>query len=197
MIIKAGRRAIDEAVKILKKGGLVIYPSESSYGIGCDATNEKAVKRIFSVKKRSGKAIPIIVSSIRMAEKYAFLSDDAKKIAERLMPGPLTLVVKKKNLPDSLSKETVGFRIPSHNFSVKLATSFGKPITATSANLSGNKPIYSIEEVIKLFSNNVDLIIDAGTLPKNKPTTVFDAGSRKILRRGPVTKKEIISALKL
>ena len=130
-----------------------------------------------------------------MAEKYAVIDPLARRLIKKFMPGRLTLVVrKKKTLPYILSKETVGFRIPPHAFSLALLKKFGKPITATSANNSGHPPIYRIKDAIKTFSD-ADLIIDAGNLPKRKPSTVFDIINRKVLRKGPVKEKGILKYL--
>lgn len=185
------KKATVHAVKVLSKSGLVIYPTETAYGLACDATNANAIKKIFYVKKRKGKSIPIIVSSVKMIERYAVLDKDARKLMKRFMPGPLTLVVRKKNLPDALSKKTIGFRIPANKFAINLVKKFGKPITATSTNLSGQKSIYNISEIKKIFIGKVDLIIDSGDLPKRSPSTVFDVNSRKLIRKGKISLKQI------
>lgn len=196
-IIKSkGKNAIPAAVNVLEKGGAIIYPSESSYGMGADATNGKAVKRIVEIKGRENKPISIIVSSLAMAKEYAEIDQLTRRLIKRFMPGRLTLVAKKKSLPDILSKETIGIRIPPHKFSLLLLRSFGKPITATSANLSGKPQLYKIKDVIKTFSGSINLIIDAGNLPKRKPSTVFDVINKRVVRKGPIKEKEILKCLK-
>lgn len=190
-IMKVNDKAIRTAAKILHGGGIVIYPTESSYGIAADATNSKAIKKIFAIKKRPHeKNIPIIVADKKMASRYLLLTEDHKKLL-RLMPGPLTLTAQKK-FP---AKYLGGFRISSNKAAEGLSKRLGKPLTATSANISGRKPLYRIKDVIKTFGS-VDLIIDSGDLPKRIASTVFSVEERKIIRKGPITKKEILSALK-
>jgi len=132
------RRAIALAVKVLRKGGVVIYPTETAYGIAVDATSHEALAKVNKVKKRTGKFIPIIISDIKMASKYILLSSEMKKLVKKFMPGPLTLVAKKKDM--KTARLLGGFRIPANRFALKMVKIFGKPITATSANVSG-KPV--------------------------------------------------------
>ncbi|MBI2075868.1 MAG: threonylcarbamoyl-AMP synthase [Candidatus Aenigmarchaeota archaeon] len=198
VIIKAKyKNAISAAVRVLKKGGIIIYPTETSYGIGADAANSDAIKKIFRIKIREkGKQISIIVSSLSMAKEYAVIGILTKKLAQKFMPGPLTLISKKKNLPGILSKNTIAWRIPSHAFALALVKKFGKPITATSANKSGKPQMYKINNVIKSFPGSVDLIIDAGNLPRQRPSTIFDTINQKIVRKGPIKEKDISACLK-
>jgi len=188
-IIKVTNKgAIGHAVSVLNSGGIVVYPTETSYGLGADATNDKAVKNIIRIKKRSkSKKISVAFSDIRMARKYLIITKNAEKLVKAFMPGPLTLIVESKNKPT----KKVGFRIPDNDFVRRLIRKFGKPITATSANISGRSDLYKIKDVIKIFNSKVDLIIDGGNLPKRKPSTIFDVLDKKILRKGPVSEKEI------
>jgi len=186
--------AVISAVNILKKGGLIIYPTETCYGIGADATNLRAVRKLIRLKGReSGKFVPIIISDTKMAEKYLVLNDDIRKLMKKFMPGPLTLVAKKEKM--KTRRLLGGFRIPFNRFAINLVKRFGKPVTATSANITGNKPIYRISKIKKVFLGKVDLIIDAGNLPKRQPSTVFDVNSRKVLRKGKISRKEIFGVL--
>ena len=185
------KKAVSSAVAVLKKGRLVVYPTETSYGLGADATNSRALEKINRIKKRKGKFIPIIVSDMKMAEKYLVLNNDIKKLIRSLMPGPLTLIAKKKRL----DKKIGGFRVPGNRFACNLAKRFGKPITATSANISGKKGIYRINEIIRVFSGKVELIVDSGNLPQKQPSTIFDVCSKKVLRKGKISRKEIFRIL--
>ena len=198
VIIKAkDKNAISTAVRVLKKGGIIVYPTETSYGIGADATSSKAIRKIFRIKTRDkGKQISIIVSSLNMAKRYAIVDEFAQKLTQKFMPGPLTLISRKKNLPDILSKNTIAWRIPSHPFALALVKKFGKPVTATSANKSGKPQMYKINDVIKSFPGSVDLIIDAGNLPRRRPSTVFDASNKKVLRKGPVKERMLEELLR-
>lgn len=194
---KKNRKAsIETAAEILRSGGVIVYPTETAYGLGCDARNTKAVRRIYEIKGRPAqKAIPIIVASAAMAQKYLVLDKRARKLIKTFMPGPLTLVVRKKRkqLPDTLSKRTVAFRISSNRFARELAKACGCPITSTSANPSGANPIYSAAKIMKLFAGKVDLIIDAGNLKRIRPSTIVDLSGKepRLLREGPIAFEEL------
>ena len=192
MILKVKEKnAVKYAISILKQGGLVIYPTESSYGIGADFNNNEAKKRIYAIKKRAkSKQLSVIAGSLAAMRRYAIIENDASLLAGKFMPGPLTLVVKRKG------RGTIAFRISSHPFALALAKLYGKPITATSANIAGKKAVYKIGDAIKKFGGKVDLIIDGGYLPRRNPSTVYDVEKKKILRKGPVSEKDITKALK-
>ena len=181
---------IQKAAGILKKGGIVAYPTESSYALGCQIGKE-AVKKIYEIKQRpKNKGMTYIVPSLEVAGKYAVLSNNEKRIVKKLMPGRLTLVARNKRGGEFV------FRIPSHPVALKLAKAFGKPITATSANISGKEAIYNPKKIFDLWNGKIDMILDFGILPKKRPSTiacVFD--KIKICRRGHVTKKQIEDAL--
>ncbi len=187
----------EKAAECLKEGRLIVFPTETCYGLGADATNEKAVKKIAKIKEQpEQKEISVIVSSLNQIEKYAELDNNAKKIAEKFFPSPLTLVVaKKKNRLNWLAKGTIAFRIPSNEIALGICRMLGKPVTATSANIHGKKEIYDSEEAIKYFSGKVDLIIDAGKLKEEKPSTLFDVQNKKVLREGKITEKEILEVI--
>lgn len=192
-IVKVSNKdAVAEAVAVLGNGGLVIYPTETCYGIGADATNDGAVKSVITVKRRSAqKKISIAFSDIRMARKYLVVTKNAEKLAKAFMPGPLTLVVESKNKP----AKKVGFRIPDDKIVLRIIRKLGKPITTTSANIAGKQPLYRIKNVTKIFDGKVDLILDAGDLKKTMPSTVYDVLDGKILRKGPVSEKRIRAVL--
>ncbi|MBI2580080.1 MAG: threonylcarbamoyl-AMP synthase [Candidatus Aenigmarchaeota archaeon] len=179
------------AVKLLKKGGIIAYPTESSYALGCDGTNEEAKRKICRLKRRPvGKQMTFIVNSIGVAEKYAILEKSEKNAARNLMPGRLTLVCKGRNGGE------FAFRIPSNKIAFNLAKTFGGPITATSANLSGKEPVFSIKNLIKLYSGKIDMVLDGGNLPRRRPSTVADVFSGiNIRRRGPVSRRMLEGVL--
>jgi len=185
--------AADLAVSYLRRGGIIIYPTETCYGIGADATNPDAVKKVIKIKKMSkDKPISIICSDISMIKKYAVLDDKAKKLIRQFMPGPLTLILKKKNIPDIVSKSGSGLRISSHPLARLITKKLGRPITATSANIHKEPPLYSVEHLGKTLA--VDFVIDVGRLPRRKPSTIFDTRTKKIIRRGPITLKNLTGA---
>ena len=198
IIAKPDNRTIKKAARILKKGGLVIYPTETCYGLGSDATNTKAIKRVYKVKKRPySKPIHIIVSSLKMMGRYGEITKEIKFLVKKFMPGPLSIVTRKrKTIPKILNPKEITFRIPGNTVALKLVKEFKKPITTTSANISEQSPLYKIKDVIKTFDNKVEMIIDCGDLKTTKPSTFIDMKSKpKILREGPIKGKLILREL--
>jgi L-threonylcarbamoyladenylate synthase len=185
---------LKEVVDVLKDGGLVVFPSDTVYILAVDPTNGMAVEKLLAFKNRwTGKAISIAVLDKKMAKEYVELNENGENIYTNLLPGPFTIVSKgKAKVVKEIEAEngTLGIRIPDNKYILDLIKLFGKPITATSANLSRRTPNYSIASFLKTLSNKkkemIDLIVDAGKLPKNKPSTVIDAteSELKILRRG-------------
>jgi len=193
-IIKAGPKAVSTAAEVLARGGVIIYPTETLYGIGVDATNSEAMSKLIEMKKRKGEKteqILVAYSDIAMAKKYLTITKEADILAKRFMPGPLSLVLRDKQ------GNRARLRIPERKITLGIIKKFGGPITSTSANISGEENIYKISDIIKKFGGKVDLIIDDGNIPRRKASTVFDMETMKILREGPISKKQIEDALKL
>lgn len=188
---------IGEAVKVLKNGGMIIFPTETCYGIGVDATNETAVKKLLAYKGgRENKAISVAMADRMMAEEYVEINEMAENLYTTLLPGPVTVVSKGKHgVAKGLESETgtLGIRIPAYPPILKLIKFFGKPITATSANTSGMKPPYSLTDWQKYTSikkqQMVNLFLDASTLPHHPPSTLIDTTLNEltILRQGEIT----------
>lgn len=192
------RNEIERAVQYLREGRIVVYPTESSYALGADAVNEKAVKRIRDIKGRYDKAITVIVSDLDTMEKYAYIGRRAKLLVEKFMPGPLTLVVDKKEvIPAILDPEEIAFRISSHAVAHQLAQIFGGLITTTSANIAGQPPIYALDEIFTTFGDLVDLIIDDGNLAVRPASTILSlrANIPYIKREGAVEKEKLFETL--
>ncbi len=185
---------INAAAKVIGGGGLVVYPSDTVYILAVDATNQKAVDKLLGFKDRwTGKAISVAVTEKKMAKNFVELDKKAEGLYDRLLPGPFTIVSKGKHkVAKGIEAEngTLGIRIPDSSLVMELVKKVGKPVTATSANLSGRAPHYSIESLLNTLSEKkktmIDLIVDGGKLPKNKPSTVIDITEPdiKILRRG-------------
>ena len=182
-IIKADDpRVLEIAVSVLNSGGLIIYPTETLYGAGVDATNIQAVNKLTTYKERPlGKPYSIAVSNLKTAEKYGEINESSKNIFKEFLPGPLTVVIKgKHNLAKGVESEDgkVGIRIPDYKLTQDLLKKFDKPITATSANASYKKRPYKISDILNNLSQRqkmlIDLIIDAGNLPIRDPSTVID-----------------------
>lgn len=192
--IKNYKQAINETVETIKNGGLVVFPSDSVYGLAVDPTDKKAVKKLLGFKDRwTGKAISVAVADRDMAEKFVRLTDEAKEIYKNLLPGPFTVIsAGKHKLADGIEAEngSLGIRIPDNKFVLDVVGKLDGPMTATSANLSGRRPHYSVTSFLKTLSRKkmamIDLIIDGGKLPRNKPSTVIDVTKEKVkvLRAG-------------
>ena len=194
--VKNGDSAVEIAVSVLENGGLVIYPTETTYGIGADATNPEAVRRLIEYKKRPfGKPFSIAVTNYNMAKKYAVLNDTAKKLYKKFLPGPVTIVSTGKHvLAQGVESEigTIGIRMPDYPLVIEIVKKLGKPITATSANASYKKRPYKIEDILENTSEKqkklINLAIDFGELPHNEPSTVIDTtlDDVVVLRQGEI-----------
>lgn len=186
--------ALQEVAGRIKEGENCIYPTETCYGLGTNALDEEAVRKIYEIKERDEKKkLSCIVSSVEQAEKYCDLSRAERKVCERFMPGPLTLVTEKKdNVPDLLNEEFV-FRISSNETAQKLVEKAGVPIVATSANFAGTEGRYSLSNISMVVRDRVDIILDWGELEGQEPSTVakVEDGKVEVFREGPISKKEI------
>jgi L-threonylcarbamoyladenylate synthase len=205
-IINQRQVNLDDIVSTLKKNGLVIMPSETLYGAFVDATNQKSINKLNEYKARPfGKPYSVAVTNQEMAERYVDLNKTAKNLYKNFLPGPLTVVSKGKHkVAKGVESEngTLGIRIPSYKLILDVVKKLGKPITATSANASYQKRPYKIDDILENLSEKqkglIDLIIDAGELPHNEPSTVIDTSLDDpiVLRQGeikPRDKSEIIS----
>ncbi|WP_292369602.1 L-threonylcarbamoyladenylate synthase [Methanoregula sp. UBA64] len=174
---------IERAVTVLSHDGLVIYPTDTLYGLGADAFSIEAIEKVYDAKKRNlAKPISIAVSDIEMLAAVSRIDTSMQEFIERFLPGPVTVVVPaKKIIPDILTggTRTIGIRIPAHGIARQVIEKFDAPITATSANLSGGKDPQTPDECTVPH----DLLIDGGRLP-GTPSTVVDLVTRTIVRRG-------------
>ncbi len=193
--INSGSLPSDLLVHILRSGGVLLYPTDTLYGLGVDALNVEALKKLRALKGREeGKPISIIVSDIDMASRYAEVTPLARLLSEKFLPGKLTLVLTAKSaLPEELTAGTgtVGIRIPNHVLCLNLARELDRPFTATSANVSDLEPKNNVPEILVQFGDKASLIervIDSGELLESLPSTVVDARGEKpiILRIGAI-----------
>ncbi len=174
--------AAARAAEVLKAGGIVIYPTETVYGVGVDATNQAAVDRVLRYKsRREGKPLSVAVTDSEMAERYVTLNDQARSLYARFLPGPVTVVSESNGtVADGVASEfdTLGIRIPDHELILEITRQFDGGFTATSANASGKKRPYTVEDILEELTpeqiDMIDLILDAGKLPPNEPSTVID-----------------------
>lgn len=188
---------VKKAVSILKGGGVVVYPTETLYGLGALATDRGAVKKIFKIKQRpSEKLLPVIVGSLNQAQRYFVLSKTDLKLARRFWPGPLSLVLrtKSKKIERALNSKYVAVRFSASRFASAVAKRAGAPIVSTSANVSGKPGCSTVSAAKKQFTYTVikpDLYIDGGRLKKSSPSTVIRTRGSKItvLREGKIPVK--------
>mgnify|MGYP004498965615 FL=1 len=186
------------AANIIKKGGIVIFPTETVYGIGTNGLDEEAVKKLYEVKDRPlNKPISLLVSNFDMINQVAKdITEMEYKIMKNFFPGPLTIILNKKScVPDILTAKgnTVGIRMPDNEIALKLIELSGVPIATPSANISGRPSGIDIEDIKKNFEGKVDLFIDSGKSKIGNGSTIVKVEDNeiKILRQGIITKEQI------
>ncbi|MEW6142980.1 MAG: L-threonylcarbamoyladenylate synthase [Chloroflexota bacterium] len=190
------------AIFILRRGGIVVFPTDTVYGLGADPRNEKAVVRIYEIKGRpSGMALPLLASGIRQASATVDMTVLGRRLARRFWPGALTLVLHRApGFPCYVSadKDTVAVRVPRHSVPVALARGLGVPVIGTSANLSGWPSARTADEAIRQLAGLVDVIIDRGPCRGGIESTVVDAtGDRPVIMRlGAISEEAVHSVLK-
>lgn len=194
--------AIAEAGKLIKEGEVVVYPTETLYGLAADALNEDAVRRVFEMKGRGPHTpMPVIVADMEMLKEIVRrINSMAKRLMEAFWPGPLTMVFDAApNLPELLTGGTasIGVRIPSSETALDLVYAAGGPITATSANATGAEPPPDPREAVSQLAQKPAMVIDAGMLEYVEPSTVVDIRVEriKILREGAIPRESILRAL--
>ncbi|PWB51704.1 MAG: threonylcarbamoyl-AMP synthase [Candidatus Methanoperedenaceae archaeon] len=174
---------IRKASEIIKKNGIVIYPTETVYGIGANIFSTAALEKVFAIKKRDkDKPVSVAVSDFKMMEGLVYIGEKEKRFIEKFLPGPVTVLLKKKKIVNDMltsGSELVGIRFPAHKTTIKLIELAGVPITSTSANFSGEAPPRRVDE-IKI---SADYIIDGGEC-LGEPSTVVDLVNMKIIRKG-------------
>jgi L-threonylcarbamoyladenylate synthase len=197
-------RILQEAAEILRKGGIVVCPTDTGYLLGGDGLREEVIRKIFEIKGRSfNKPIHLVVSDKEMAQRLAVWNEKAEKLFRELLPGPLTLILKKKEIvPDLLVSGTgkIGLRMPGNNLVLQLVAAAGVPITATSANSSGKESPFTVEEVLQQLEEGlerVDLILDQGETLYRRSSTIVDISEEmpKVLREGPISTQQIFTIL--
>jgi L-threonylcarbamoyladenylate synthase len=184
--------SIREASKTIISGGVIVYPTETVYGIGASALDEQAILRVFQIKKRP-MSMPIFlaVSSLEMLDRVAELNEGDREILERLMPGPVSVLVRRKSVvPDVLTAGAplVGIRFPDHEVALRIIDAAG-PITSTSANRTGSPSPACAEEVSPEIADRVEMVLDGGKCKFGQPSTLLDLTNRKIIRPGAELEK--------
>ncbi len=182
------RDAAEQAVKSLEKGQVVVSPTDTVYGLLADASNKNAVERVFKIKERDkGKPIPIFVKDIKMAKKLALIDKKQEHFLKEVWPGKITVVLKRKTnngLPDVLfgRRKTIALRIPDYKLVNDMLKKINKPLTGTSANISGRGSLVKIKEILEEFEHKnakPDLVLDAGNLLEKHPSSIIDLSKNK------------------
>jgi tRNA threonylcarbamoyl adenosine modification protein (Sua5/YciO/YrdC/YwlC family) len=183
------QRYINKAVKILREGGVIIYPTDTVYGIGCDIFNKVALERIFAIKNDGvTKLFSFVCSDLKDIAKYAKVSDYAYRTMKHLLPGPYTFILPAvKQVPKKLwsKRKTVGIRIPKHSVTLKLVAELGNPIISTSTTNRKGDLILDPVEIRSIFQSQVDLMISQGAL-SGKPSSIIDLSGEtpEVVREG-------------
>jgi L-threonylcarbamoyladenylate synthase len=191
---------LTKAITALKKGEVIVYPTDTLYGLGADIYNNGAVRKVFEIKKRpTATPLPVAVSDVEEIEKIAFLDEKSRNLVERFLPGKLTIVLKKKSIvPDVVTGglDKVAVRIPDDKIALRLLSEFG-PLIATSANIHGKKTPFFIKDIKMQFKErDIAVYLDVGRL-EDQPSTIVDATGKtiKIIREGTISKKEIMGVI--
>lgn len=192
-----------EPAQIIKNGGIVVFPTETVYGIGVNGLDDKAVKKLYKVKKRPmDNPISLLVDSVQMIESVAKnITQEEYALIQAFMPGPLTIILQKKDIVPNVvtaDLDTVGIRMPENDIALKMIQYVGYPIATPSANISGKQSGICMKDIMKDFANCVNYYIDEGNSKIGKPSTIVKIVDKKpyILRKGDISKKQIIDVLK-
>ena len=189
---------LEQAAKLIKQGKIVVFPTETVYGIGTNGLDENAVRKLYEVKQRPlNKPISLLVSNMEMVDEIARdITEIEYKIMEKFFPGPLTIILKKKNIvPDIITagQDTVGVRMPSGEIARKLVETAGVPIAAPSANISGEPSGTNLQQIRKHFEGKVECFVDGGNSELGVASTIVQVidNEPRILRQGSITLEQI------
>lgn len=199
MKIKCDKEGIIKASEIIKSGGVVVYPTDTVYGIGCNPYNKEAIQRIYKIKSRERlKQLPILVYSKKIAEKIVEFDNYSEKIAQKIWPGPLTLILKltDEKIKSSLNvTDKIAVRVPNHPCTLELLKKC-KLLIGTSANISGTGSFQNPKECYENLQE-FDVFLDGGIISSGGESTIieFEDGKLKIHRQGVLTREEILKIL--
>ena len=199
--LEATYEAIRAAGFLMKQGGVVVYPTETVYGLGCVPSDTDAAQRVCEIKQRADKPLPLICSDIDATRRIVEMNSAAEKLAVRFWPGPLTMVLPAKvkySMWVNHGASTLGVRVSPHPVASRLAKEAGGVIVSTSANISGGEPAMSASEAREIFGGKVDIILDDGRSQGGESSTVVDLTGEAVwlLRKGPVKGEEIMAVLR-
>jgi len=189
-LLAMNSESISSAARAIRRGFLVVYPTDTVYGLGCDPLNHAAVRRLFEAKGRESKPVPVLCANAEKADELVKLSGRAAELAREYWPGALTIVAPlRRPVPPQLTRggEYLGVRVPAHSGCLELIAACGGWLTGTSANLSGRPSARTAAEAIDQLGNSVDIVLDGGRLQGAESTVVQVIGTEvTLLRTGPV-----------
>ena len=196
--VSCNKEGIEKASQIVSQGGIVIFPTDTVYGIGCNPYNKESVEKIYKIKSREiMKPLPVLTYSIETAEKIVEFDQFTKKIVKKFWPGPLTVILKvtDKKIKESLNlKNKIAIRVPDHKCTLELLKKCNF-LVGTSANISGDLPYTDPEECLKNLEN-YDIFVDGGIITSKGESTIIEIENEqiKIIREGSLTKDEILQS---
>lgn len=198
--MKCTPEGLARCVTVLKKGGILVYPTDTVYGIGCDPFIDSAVERVFTIKARArNKPLPVLVHDLADADKLVDLGDNGRKLALKFWPGQVTIVAPLINRSISpkvtAGADMLGVRVPANNCLLSLLERC-RFLVGTSANISGSPPMGSAEEVQESGLAGFDMLLDGGRIEHGRESTVVDVTSLRIDREGSISVKEIYDTLR-
>lgn len=203
---KPDEQILKHASELILQGEVIVCPTDTGYAFSANALDTTAITKVFNLKGRSfSNPIHVAVNSMEETEKYAFLNETAQRLAHYFLPGALTMVLPRKQIVPAMlvgGRDTIGIRIPDNKIILGLTAMCGLPLTTTSANISGEPTPYSVKDIIKQLSENIEkvaLILDQGTLKSAGLSTIIDltVDPPQILRQGLIGREEISDVLKL
>lgn len=183
------QRLIDRVVKILDQGGVIAYPTDTYYGVGCDIMNKKAISRIYQIRQRKKtKPFSFVCSDLKNISHYAKVSNYAYKTMRRLLPGPYTFILEgSRQVPKMMltKRKTAGIRVPDHAICIKLVKGLGRPILSTSAKSPDNTDLFDPSLIHDYFGKRIDVVIDGGIVP-GQPSSVISLidDEPRVIRKG-------------
>ena len=196
MKVTCNKEGIEKASQIINQGGIVVFPTDTVYGIGCDPYNKDSVRKIYEIKSRKiSKPFPVLVYSKDIAERIAFFDEFTKKIVERFWPGPLTVILKltDENLKESLNiTDKIAIRVPNHKCTLELLKKCNF-LVGTSANISGHSSFTNPDECFNNF-RKYDVFVDGGIITSKSESTIIEIENEeiKIIREGSLSHEEIL-----
>jgi L-threonylcarbamoyladenylate synthase len=198
--LKISGESIQQAAMAIQKGGLVVYPTDTVYGVGCDPFDEKAVDNVAKAKGRNKGNFPVLVNTLGKARELGDINGDVEVLALRFWPGPLTIVVSsRETLPLQVvgPEKMIGLRIPGRKDTLDLISKSGGSLLGTSANISGNPSLSKAEDALKVFDGKVDIVLDGGLMSTGVESTVVRKvkSGIQVLREGAISRGELRTAL--